>query len=1020
MALRISHCWLCLLLLMCLAQVALGQDAPVTFDEGKRVPKLSYFAAVSMFEQGEYKDAVRQMKDAASAGVRTAQSRWIDAICYYTMMGEFFYETGQLSEAMDHYTAALQLASRFEQWPREVNLPDQLAFRVTNNGRIEPAPWGKTQRNLPFARLPNVALLLQGEINDQQTIRNGGIYKPAMQYPVIIGEVMRATTLAFRRRRELLGPTAAHDPLSAELVSKLTNAASVDTDWRGHYYAIQLGLAYAAAGKDHLAQKLLAKTASFQNRYDHPLTGVCLFELGRMQLKAGNYPGAVDSFYEASVNAYHSEDVGLVEESLRYGYLAHFLTNRQQVYPPLVPAAAWAKRKNLDRLECSLRLLLAESNANAGQTGEAVAQLARAEQLMRGNEMDQGRLGAQWNLTSALVHYQQGKIGLGDQALQAALQYQRRGSLWLWHIQFVDMLFQQGVFGSREGLAQYGAILREPSAVDWKTSPLESMTALATPKLDPLARYFQLALLRKKPELALEISDLTRRQRFYHSLALGGRALGFRWLLNGPTAELSQAATIQRQDILGQFPIYEGLTRGARRLQHQLKTLPLEADHEKAPQRRAALESLAQISARQEALLRQFAVRRIPCPMSFPPQRSTAEIQKLLPPKQAILAFFNTNTQVYGALITSERVEVWEVGIRAQIDVYVRNLLAAMGQHHGNQPLTPEQWEDASWRELSHGLLVRLTNGLPESDWYRQLDEVVIVPDGSLWYLPFEALITEPTFRPASQAESKPLPLDPAKTLLGNLRIRYAPTLGLAVSEQSAPQVTGHTVVQLGKISPKDDDRSPRETFERLRRRLGGVVALPEDAPSGSALAANTFERLLVFDEVQPPNGGIHAWSPLPGPGNQPRSTVDQWLALPFGAPKQVVLPGFRTAAENGLKETPSNLLGADVFLPALGLMASGSRTVVLSRWRTGGKNSYDLVSEFAEQLPYVPAAEAWQRSVLLNCEQPVVFDREPRLKFPDDHPSIDAKHPFFWSGYLVIDTGVPPQKPEVPLLGQR
>ena len=54
---------------------------------------------------------------------------------------------------------------------------------------------------------------------------------------------------------------------------------------------------------------------------------------------------------------------------------------------------------------------------------------------------------------------------------------------------------------------------------------------------------------------------------------------------------------------------------------------------------------------------------------------------------------------------------------------------------------------------------------------------------------------------------------------------------------------------------------------------------------------------------------------------------------------------------------------GSDLFLSIMGLMSSGVRTVLISRWRTGGQTSYDLVREFAQELPHTTPVDAWQRA---------------------------------------------------------
>jgi CHAT domain-containing protein len=90
--------------------------------------------------------------------------------------------------------------------------------------------------------------------------------------------------------------------------------------------------------------------------------------------------------------------------------------------------------------------------------------------------------------------------------------------------------------------------------------------------------------------------------------------------------------------------------------------------------------------------------------------------------------------------------------------------------------------------------------------------------------------------------------------------------------------------------------------------------------------------------------------------------------------------------------------------------MATGARTVLLSRWRNGGQTSYDLMREFVQELPYNSASDAWQRSVQLAMDDEIVLEREPRVKDADLEVGISSGHPFFWAGFLLVDTGSEPK----------
>jgi hypothetical protein len=142
---------------------------------------------------------------------------------------------------------------------------------------------------------------------------------------------------------------------------------------------------------------------------------------------------------------------------------------------------------------------------------------------------------------------------------------------------------------------------------------------------------------------------------------------------------------------------------------------------------------------------------------------------------------------------------------------------------------------------------------------------------------------------------------------------------------------------------------------------------------------------------------------------------------LPLGGPEQIVLTGVATEAEQGLK-TPKRAgsrpsaaapgaAGSEIFQSLCNMMAGGARTILMTRWRTGGRTNFDLVREFAKELPSAPAAEAWQRACLLAREAPLDTAREPRLKRSEDAGDLaTADHPFFWAGYILVDTGPRPE----------
>ena len=87
---------------------------------------------------------------------------------------------------------------------------------------------------------------------------------------------------------------------------------------------------------------------------------------------------------------------------------------------------------------------------------------------------------------------------------------------------------------------------------------------------------------------------------------------------------------------------------------------------------------------------------------------------------------------------------------------------------------------------------------------------------------------------------------------------------------------------------------------------------------------------------------------------------------------------------------------------------------MLLSRWRTGGETSYELIRQFVQELPYASADDAWQRSVQLQMDTPLDVTQEPRTcAVSGGNDTLTAKNPFFWSGYMLVNTGWSPASAE-------
>lgn len=959
------------------------------------IPSLGYHTAFSAFYEGEYRDALDAFRDEGRGGIRSAQSRWIDSVCYETMVGECYYHMGSLNRALEHYTAALQLYVAFSDWMIRVQFPPTIRPAAAR----AQIPWGVSARQSRLGSYPRNMLISQGRIDQKGVIQRGGVVQPAMARSVRVDEIVRCTTVAIRRRAELLGPLAPRDPLFAELINRLAARPGLPNHWSEAWIDVQLGLAYAAGGKTVQAATQLRRGLLAAGEFDHPLTSTALLELGRLSMLQHDYAAALEFFQEATYSAVHYPDPSVLEEAFRGGALAHLLANRKGVFPPLALAMAWAKRQDLRVLHTSLAISAAENCAVLGQTPEAARLVKEAQLTIGRRQMAGARIGARLSFVRALTLFQQKKVAEGDLALAAAMGYMQSGSHWLFQILLADGLYTGGTASPRTAMDLYNIVLRDPQPADWAFDPMEAMAVLVTPHPLPIDHWFEVAMQRKEHETALEISDRARRHRFFSSLGFGGRLQSLRWILEGPLEVLDQQSQLLRRDLLARYGVYEQVGQQVRALRAELEAMPLVAEAPELFRRQSqALGQLAALSLQQEAVLREMAVRREPAGLVFPPLRSTREIQKSLPAGSALLVFFVTRGKLYGFLLNHQNYSYWQVGSPAVLTRQIVGLLRELGQFQQNHELALKSLSDKQWQKLAREVLDLLMKG-SQADFTQKFDELVIVPDGVLWYLPFEALQVE------VEGELRPL--------ISRIQIRYVPTASLATSRGPARDPTGHTAVVTGRLFPRDDESVARDAFAQLAQALPGAVALKSPPPAPSGVYGTLFDRLIVLDDLNLGEGGPYGWSPVPSDRGKPGGTLNDWLGLPWGGPDEVILPGYHTAAESSLKGVNPAAAGNEVFLSVCGLMSSGCRTLLLSRWRTGGQTSFDLVREFAQELPRTSAAGAWQRSVFLAAGSRLNLEAEPRIKNTVTNDPPQANHPFFWSGYLLVDPGTVARKPE-------
>src|SRR5207253_2863772 len=101
--------------------------------------------------------------------------------------------------------------------------------------------------------------------------------------------------------------------------------------------------------------------------------------------------------------------------------------------------------------------------------------------------------------------------------------------------------------------------------------------------------------------------------------------------------------------------------------------------------------------------------------------------------------YLATTRNVHAFALAKDRYAYFTMPQPAKVKQDVVELLKQMGHHDRSQPVALEELKANGWKPAAQRLLGQLTNDAKPEEW-RTCRELVIVPDGVLWYLPFETL----------------------------------------------------------------------------------------------------------------------------------------------------------------------------------------------------------------------------------------------------------------------------------------
>ncbi|MCH2113879.1 MAG: CHAT domain-containing protein [Pirellulales bacterium] len=960
------------------------------------IPSRIYFQAIEELYRGEYRDAERVFKREVRGGVKIGVTgRWIDTICYRAMLGEVYYHQGHPALALEQFDQACEMFLQYPNWLLRVEFKP---LQADTNRLNRPPPWGNGSRKFTLGRFPRQMLIRQGDLFSAKRAvqQGGGVISQLQFWQVNVVEVVRATALAIRRRNELLGPLAAYDALSKELITALSHGGAPPNHWSNAWVDLQLGLAYA---DPKLALPRLQRAERVAGKYDHPLTCVALLEMGRLNLQVGHLDAAQQLFEDAIASAFYYDDTGVIDEAFRLHSICRMAANREGVSAALDTAIAWARRNRYDHVVARLCFALADESMAAGHW-EAAATALKAGQA-RLKDADAGLLGNRSRFLQGRLLQADGHASARETLLTAIAQHVGM-STHNNQLVLANARFDQRQLSTRSALKVYQELLGDPKPVEQVLAPLETLARLKTPHQDAFDRWFA-AVSPKDIGRALEISDLAKRHRYLQRLPWGGRLAALRGALEAPDELLTQHARGQRNELLLRFPEYAEARKLSRNWEAELR-----ARWKAVPDARAERD-LAKVWRRWEAsvndresMLGAMSTVRVPADIQFPPIKATADWQAQLKPGQAVMVFHDTPAGLHGFLLTRKSATRWNCGPSGRLVGPLQAFLRGLGNYDANHELSADELTSQDW--LTSGS--RLAQALLKDSSIdpKSMTDLLIIPDGLGWYVPWAAL--------PSLGETTLIPL------ISTTRIRFAPTVGLAFAPHASLRRVQRSGLAGHSILPGKTDAQREESLVRLRACLENPLDLIRSLPVPNSISGALLETLVVLDETELNLDEPLVWSPIPEGRSARQTSLGDWLRLPQFGPQRVIFPATHTIAERGGKGSKRRgaaaPMGTELFLASCGLMASGAQTILLSNWRVGGRSTVEIVREFLQELPHMTAADAWQRSVQLAREMPVEAATERRVKAGKNDALITASHPIFWAGYLLLDISEP-----VPVAGE-
>lgn len=975
-------------------------------------PNENYYFGLAQYREGELANAALSFDLALGRTRKDPGGRWIDAIPVLAMTAECLYQAGDLAGAVENIDAALAIAIRNRGWLQALTWNDLLTGAVR---QPDPAASWAAPQVPAVLPLPNRISIASGEADLSNTFQRGGVVEGAKLTRIDAIEVMRGIAIALYRRGVIFGEITGEFEVADQTLGAILYPRDFNLPVGRALIGSMRGCGKFAAGKTEELASDIAKSASLGGGV-HPLTPILLLA-GARQAALTDQPaiGVTLSIQSAAAAAALGQPEWVGEALM----IAAGCVDSSTAAPLQASASAAAIAHQRRGRLASMGALAAAADAalTAGDVASATAQLSQLRTLLGNRGLQQPRLLAQVEYLLAMAAASGGaSLGDGSGSVDEPLARMfafassggvplRRGTAArraggaaastprLFQLAFVTADARNRGLAGRNVEARLTGYVSEPPVGIWRCDPVDALAFVAFDRSGVAAGQFAAAIKRGSPELLLPQADAVLRGRFLTGLPLGGRIQQIRSAVGTNRSLLSPAAAAW-------------VDNPPPRLRAMSEILALPA----APP--GAVEAIAR--ARQlESLATTLALSRVSIPTSAPRPLVDSQDLSQLPPGHGLLTFVDAGSGIVCVLSSGQKVAAWAAPASRVVANDIAKLLRGIGL--GGRKPTGGTPNGGGWKSDAAALRQKL---IPDEqlELVESINQLTIVPDGPLWYLPFELL-------PIGGADSVPWG--------DRTAIRYAPTPGLAIYPAgfNRPDLAIGTSANLF-FAPRDRELNA-QLVAKVTEAIPGHQALVSPTWSSSYRLGESIGFMAALGVVTPDVAtplatGVSLFDNAPATGS-----LAAWMRLGSAPPAGVFLPGYRTAATSNQLGT-----GRELFMTLTALHLAGVRDVVISRWPVGGESTAILTREFLQELPFEGLEPSWRRAIRTLRGAELDPLQEPLLNGLDVKVAeASGDLPLFWAGYLMssppgpnavvpaankaVAGAVPPPAAKPPLAGE-